>query len=70
MERAKVITKGENQEIHLPSNCHFNTDEVWINRIGNVVILWPKENKWESMLASLELFTEDYLIDEIPELPI
>ena len=35
MERAKVITKGENQEIHLPSNCHFNTDEVWINRIGN-----------------------------------
>ena len=70
MERAKVITKGENQEIYLPQNCHFDTDEVWINKIGNIVMLFPKENKWESMLASLDLFTEDFLIDEIPALSI
>ena len=70
MERAKVINKGENQEIYLPQNCHFDTDEVWINKIGSIVMLFPKENKWESILASLDLFTEDFLIDEIPALPI
>ena len=62
MERAKVINKGETQEIYLPQNCYFDTDEVWINKIGNVVMLIPKENKWESMISSLDMFTDDFLI--------
>jgi antitoxin VapB len=70
MDRAKVINKGENQEIYLPQNCHFDTDEVWINRIGNIVMLLPKENKWESMISSLDMFTDDFLIEGIPALPI
>ena len=70
MDCAKVFMNDGSQAIRLPKTCRFDTDEVLVNRIGNVVVICPKENKWESMLASLDLFTEDFLIDEIPALPI
>lgn len=70
MDCAKVFTNGGSQAIRLPKTCRFDTDEVLVNKIGNVVILCPKENKWESMLSSLDYFTDDFLIEKIPQLPL
>ena len=52
--------------------------EVFVHKIGDVVMLFPKEEKWASMLASLELFTDDFLAvdgaeaeaDPVPQLPL
>ena len=30
----------------------------------------PREEKWQSMLASLDLFTDDFLSEEIEPLPL
>ena len=69
METAKVFTNGGSQAIRLPKDCRFHDDEVLVNRIGNVVILMPKDDPWQSMLQSLDLFTEDFLADGIEGLP-
>ena len=69
METAKVFTNGGSQAIRLPKDCRFHDDEVLVNRIGNVVILMPKDDPWQSMLQSLDLFTEDFLADGIEDLP-
>ena len=69
METAKVFTNGGSQAIRLPKDCRFQDDEVLVNRIGNVVILMPKDDPWQSMLQSLDLFTEDFLADGIEDLP-
>ena len=69
MDTAKVFTNGGSQAIRLPKNCRFSDDEVFVNRIGNIVILYPKEDRWSSLLASLELFTDDFLSDPIESLP-
>lgn len=69
MDTAKVFTNGGSQAIRLPKNCRFSDEEVFVNRIGNIVILYPKEDRWSSLLASLELFTDDFLSNPIESLP-
>ena len=69
METAKVFTNGGSQAVRLPKDCRFPNDEVLVNRIGNVVILMPKDDPWQSMLQSLDLFTDDFLKDDIGDLP-
>ncbi len=69
MDTAKVFTNGGSQAVRLPKTCRFSDDEVLVNRIGDVVILFPKKNRWQSMLESLDMFTDDFLSEEIPGLP-
>ncbi len=70
MDTAKVFMNGGSQAVRLPKTCRFNEDEVFVNHIGNIVILFPKEDRWQSMLRSLELFTDDFLADETTNLPL
>ena len=70
METAKVFLNGGSQAVRLPITCRFKAAEVLVNRIGNVVILFPKEDRWKSLLRSLDMFTEDFLSEEIGNLPV
>jgi antitoxin VapB len=70
METAKIFSNGGSQAVRLPKTCRFNDSEVLVNRIGNFVILFPKEYRWQSLLTSLDLFTEDFLAEEIKSLPV
>lgn len=68
VETAKVFTNGGSQAIKLPKDFRFNGDEVEGNRIGEIVILVPKENKWAGLLQSLDMFTDDFMEDEREDL--
>ena len=63
MEVAKIFTTGRSQAVRLPKDCRFSDDEVLINRIGNTVILMPKEDPWACMMRSLDMFSEDFMSD-------
>ena len=68
METAKVFSNGGSQAVRLPKSCRFDEEEVLVNRIGNVVILVPKNDSWSSLLTSLDMFTEDFLSEDVPDL--
>ena len=70
MEYTKVFTNGGSQAVRLPKSCRFEEREVMVNRIGDVVILMPKKDPWESILKSQSMFTDDFLTDEIEDLPV
>ena len=70
MDIAKVFSNGGSQAVRLPKSCRFTDEEVLVNHIGNVVILSPKNDRWSSLLASLDLFTEDFLSEPIEKLPL
>ena len=57
MMTAKLFENGRSQAVRLPKEYRFNGDEVAINKVGDIVILMPKENKWSAFLNSLELFS-------------
>ncbi len=61
MMTAKLFENGRSQAVRLPKECRFSGDEVAVNKIGDIVILMPKENKWSGFLSSLNLFSEDFM---------
>lgn len=60
-ELAKVFTNGGSQAVRLPKNCRFSDKEVCVNKIGDTVILTPKTSKWQGLLESLNMFTDDFM---------
>ncbi len=61
MMTAKLFENGRSQAVRLPKECRFNGDEVAISKVGDAVILLPKENKWSGFLSSLNLFSDDFM---------
>ena len=69
MMTAKLFENGRSQAVRLPKDCRFSGDEVAINKVGDVVFLMPKGNKWAGFISSLSLFDEDFMSEgrEQPE---
>ncbi len=61
MEKAKIFMNGGSQAVRLPKNCRFEGDEVMVNKVGNVVMLFDKKDANELMQMALEMFTDDFL---------
>ena len=70
MMTAKLFENGRSQAVRLPKEYRFNGDEVAINKVGDIVILMPKENKWSAFLNSLELFSDDFMSDGREQPPV
>ena len=64
MMTAKLFENGRSQAVRLPKECRFSGNEVAVNKIGDVVILIPKENKWAGFLASLDMFSDDFMSED------
>ena len=63
MMTAKVLKNGGSQAIRLPKECRISSDEVMVNKIGDIVILLPKQNKWDSFMKAIEMFSDDFMAD-------
>lgn len=61
MELAQVIQNGRNQEVHLPNRFRLSDSEVLVQRLGEAVMLLPKEASWQTFLNGLNGFTDDFL---------
>ena len=64
MMTAKVFENGRSQAVRLPKECRFNTDEVAVNKIGDIVLLMPKTSKWSSFMQAIDMFSEDFMNEE------
>jgi len=63
MMTAKVFENGRSQAIRLPKECRFSSDEVMVNKIGEMVILLPKQSKWDSFMKAIDMFSDDFMSD-------
>ncbi|MEY4979487.1 MAG: hypothetical protein RLZZ352_1757 [Pseudomonadota bacterium] len=50
---AKVFTTGRSQAVRLPKAFRFDTDEVTIERVGNALLLRPKQEDDAAWVARL-----------------
>ena len=64
---AKVFTNGGSQAVRLPKDCRFEDSEVFVNRVGNVVMLIPKGDPWACFEAGMMMFTDDVFADGRPD---
>lgn len=66
--KAKVFTTGRSQAVRIPKAFRFATDEVYIERDGERVILTPKARSWDLFFAANKRFTDDFP-DDIEDSP-
>jgi antitoxin VapB len=72
MERttAKVFVSGRSQAVRIPKKFRFKTDEVFIEREGDNIILTPKPKSWGQYFAKGKRFSTDFpdnIEDLMPE---
>lgn len=67
MQTVKVFTTGRSQAVRIPKEYRFNVDEVFVNKIGDTLILTPISKLGETMDQGVAAITDDFLEDGFPE---
>jgi antitoxin VapB len=63
MDTAKIFQNGKSQAIRLPKEFRFGGTKVYVKRLGNAVVLIPEQDSWQTLVDSLTLFSDDFMVD-------
>lgn len=63
MQTAKLFQNGRSQAVRLPKDCQFSGTDVLVQRVGDSVILFPRNKRWETFLHGLNGFSKDFMAD-------
>lgn len=61
MKTAKLFRNGQSQAVRLPREFRFEGEFVYIKKSGNAVVLLPAKGAWDSLVGSLDKFSEDFM---------
>ena len=67
--RAKVFMNNRSQAVRLPKEFQFDTDEVFIRKEGEDVILSPRPPDWVPYLESGPVASDTFMTN-VEDLPI
>lgn len=60
-QTAKLFDSGDGQTIQLPDEYRFEGKQVYVKRVGEMVVLIPYERPWASFFESLDMFSDDFM---------
>jgi len=66
---ARVFMTNRSQAVRLPKEYQFSTDEVFIRKEGEDVILSPRPRDWNAYLESAPVASEAFMND-VEDLPV
>jgi len=61
MQTARLFANGRSQAVRLPKECQFRGDSVYVQKVGEAVILFPVDGEWEVFLNGLNGFSDDFM---------
>ena len=61
MKTARIFENGRSQAVRLPKEFRFSGTDVYIKKIGNMVVLLSKDDPWAPLINSLDQFTDDFM---------
>jgi antitoxin VapB len=66
---AKIFMNNRSQAVRLPKEFQFNTQEVFIRKQGDEVVLSPRPEDWSDYLASGPVASEEFM-EGVEDLPV
>ena len=63
MKTARLFPNGQSQAVRLPKEFRFEGEFVYVKKSGNAVVLLPAKGIWNSLIESLEKFSDDFMAD-------
>ena len=61
MRTSKVFISGNSQAIRLPKEFRVEEKELYVQKIGRAIILFPKDNPWDLFENSLGEFSDEFM---------
>ena len=61
MTTAKLFANGQSQAVRLPKEFRFEGNEVYIKKIGDAILLFPKGKEWDMFKSGLAGFSDDFM---------
>ncbi len=61
MRTAKLFKNGRSQAVRLPKEFRFDGTQVFVKKVGNMVVLIPEQDSWQTLFDSLEQFSDDFM---------
>lgn len=61
MKTAKLFRNGQSQAVRLPKEFRFEGEFVYVKKSGKAVILLPAQGIWDSLVDSLDKFSDDFM---------
>ncbi|MDR1286871.1 MAG: antitoxin [Treponema sp.] len=58
----KAFRSGNSQAVRIPKEYQIDGEELYINKIGNTIVIFPKNDPWDLFKKSLTDFSDDYFI--------
>ena len=66
MSVTRAFMTGRSQAVRVPKEFRLPDEEIFINRIGDTVILTPVSKLKETFEQSLRMFTDDFMAEGRP----
>jgi antitoxin VapB len=60
MIATRVFKSGNSQAVRLPKEYRLETNEVSVNRIGNILIIVPKGDPWKNFSEGIKEIESDF----------
>ena len=61
MKTATLFQHEHSQAVQLPQECQFHGTAVYVKQVGNALVLLPMDQPWDTLVASLVHFSEDFM---------
>jgi antitoxin VapB len=58
---AKLFMNGRSQAVRLPQFCRFEGQQVYVEKVGDQVILTPYRPSWQAFFADAERPSDDFM---------
>jgi len=58
----KVFQSGNSQAVRLPREFRLNTEEVFITKEGNKIVITPRPENWQGFMQGIGPLSEDFSI--------
>jgi len=65
---AKIFMNNRSQAVRLPKEFQFSTNEVFVRKEGDEVILSPRPKGWSALLTGP--FASDDFMSDVEDLPV
>ena len=70
MPTAKLFRNGQSQAVRLPKECRFDGDEVCVKKVGDLVLLFPENKKWDIFMRGINGFSDDFNVERQNSTPV
>lgn len=70
MQTTRVFMNGRSQAVRIPAEFRFEEEEVFVNKIGDTLMITPRSSLAGTLRLGAELVSDDFMEDGRPsEIP-